>query len=279
MNDLSLYTIYQDDTNNYMICNTYIIVHNSKNDYHMFYGYYPFIKCDNNIENNLKNIKGKNFELNDLLNCLYQGFIQQPINKSIMMESIKITLNNNIEFENKHDDTLYNSFCGFLNLYLKSIISHNTFTISRIDRIIKCQDDKFNSEIYKDMNIYQNETGLKISINIDEFIMQIKHKGVIYLLNNCKKKSRLINEIGFVIYETNNNGSYTDISSIYEDNIKYMYNIYIYKKYDHDFIIKNINDFLYNNYDGKEIKFNFLISYRDELNINDLLRDGEYIIL
>jgi hypothetical protein len=260
MNDLSMYTIYNENENEYAICNTYVIVHNSSNAYHMFYGYYPFIKCEKSIEQNLKEIKGKKFKLDDLLNCLYQGFIQQPINKAPMIKSIKMIINDNIEFLCEQDDCLYNSFCGFLRLYLKSLIPHDNFTISRIDL----------------PTTHQNYTGLKISINIDKVDLKIKHKNNTYLVNDCAKKTEIINHLNYWPSLTNNE-YLTNITSIYENTVKCMYNIYIIEKYEHSQINDIIKNFLYKNNNNIIIRRENVVP--DAQDIETILDENEYVIV
>jgi hypothetical protein len=222
--DISMYSLYYYN-NNCQMANSYIFVKNSKDEYHLFYGYIDKIDKKYEVKNE-----------NEIINHLFIKHVIQNNKKFCLINSYSIEFYddyNNIYKENfSYNNNLCINFCKLLKLHLSTIIPPEKIDINPLD-------DSFYLNVMINNNLKIDKIGIKIKLIMDNFKCYINDKLII--LNNKIKINYFINNN----YNINFELEYDKI------NKKYILCIIILEKYD-NFLIKNEILKLYN---LKSLKF------------------------
>jgi len=169
-NDFCMYSLYFNKTHT-KICNSYIIIKNSKNEYHLFYGCCDFLNTTNGIENPTEQL---------LNNYLFKEHVEQNKNYNAFISSIEYKINNYYTDIQKYDKNVANAFCKYLQLYLKGINEKNNVNVKLYDTF----ENMFFNGIILQPEI--NKFGITINVELTNPKITIKKNTQIVNLTSFK---------------------------------------------------------------------------------------------
>jgi len=172
-----------------MKSNAYVYIKNTKNEYHLFYGYFELIN-----ENN-KNDKYKINDINGVIEELFDSHIvQSGYRLSPYFKSFKITIGE-YSIANEYNKQMSNYFCIFLKLY------YHEYNICKIEPNAHTPYDNINDTYKVDNTI----SGISISIKNTNDI-RLEENDFKYYIEQLNIKEYLYGEnyFSFDLYKMNN---------------------------------------------------------------------------